>query len=343
MDNQQPSALPPLPPLPELPAEHKDDAAAASPQKAASAINELKTPPPPPPPIAMRSLQSDLKSLESSGGVAPKAETVKLDDLTPAIPGAVAPEASADEPGRTGMGRSIFGALLGFMLVVGVGAAGYFWIYPTLFGEGNQPDVVASPPSGNVATLAPQPIVHRSLFTKLPTLTGTIAVQRVTQGGLTQALQQEAANQAPAKSIKELAFTDGDGAPLRFGETIVALLPGLNKGDIQNTVEDDFTGFLYYNEKGVWPGYVAKLKSTAVPADVQAAFAGLEGLDVAALYLKDPGVGENFQTGPFRGAPIRYRVFAASGASFNYGTVGDYMLIATSFDAFKSAVDLLGL
>ena len=78
-------------------------------------------------------------------------------------------------------------------------------------------------------------------------------------------------------------------------------------------------------------------------ADAQAAFAVIEGLNVGALYLKDPGAAESFQTGPFKGAPIRYSVFAAPGASLNYGAVGDYMVIATSFDGFKTSVDLLGL
>ncbi len=345
MDNQQPSVLPPLPAAPELPAEHKTETppSSSASQSVAESMRVLKTPPPPPPPVAVRSLQSDIQSLESSGGIEPKAAVVKLDDLELPMPSTTTPVADAEEASGGGTGSMIAGMLGGLVLVVGVGVAGYFLVYPALFGEKTGDSSVVTAPTVPVSPPAPTPIVHRSLFAKLPTFAATVTVVSLTREGIAAALQQEAASNAPAKSIKELSFVDGTGTSLRFADVVTVLLPGLNKGEVRNMTEEDFTGFLYYNEKGVWPGYVAKLKSTAVVADAQAVFAGLEGLDVAGLYLNDPGAGQGFQTGPFKGSPIRYSVFAAQGASLNYGAVGDYMVIATSFDAFKSAVDLLGL
>ncbi len=355
MDNQQPSALPPLPPLPELLAEHKNEtpSAPSASQSVAESMRVLKTPPPPPPPVAVRSLQSDLQSLEASGGIAPKAAVVKLDDLELPMPAVPAPamDASAAPTDGGGAGKMIASMLGGLVLIVGVGAAGYFWIYPALFGGETPtlaPGEIGAPTTGVGAVpapkpVAPAPIVHRSLFAKLPTFASTVTVSNLTREGIMEALQQEASGKAPTKSMKELSFVDGSGAPLRFADVTAALLPGIDKGEVQNMTEEDFTGFLYYNEKGVWPGYVAKLKSTAVVADAQAVFAGLEGLDIAGLYLNDPGASQGFQTGPFKGSPIRYSVFAAPGASLNYGAVGDYMVIATSFEAFKASVDLLGL
>lgn len=344
MENQQPSALPPLPPLPEEHADANSPEAPPASQSVTESMQALKTPPPPPPPIAMRSLQSDLQSLADSGGIESKAAVVKLDDLELPMPSVAMPLTetaqtsfeSGNEKKKTAL--SVLGTLI---LITVAGVAGYWWIYPAIFGDGSK---TASVVEKNIpVSTAPEPIVHRSLFAKLPTLVATVKIQQMTRAEIIQALQQEAANDAPATSMKELALTDGSGAPLRFSDVMMALLPGLDKGDIENAVENDFTGFLYYNGKGAWPGYVAKLKATAIVADTQAVFAKLEGLDVAQLYLKDPGVAGGFQTGPFKGAPIRYNAFTAPGASFNYGVVGDYIIIATSFDAFKESVDLLGL
>ena len=116
--------------------------------------------------------------------------------------------------------------------------------------------------------------------------------------------------------------------------------------DIKAVVDEDFTGFMYYDDKGVWPGYVAHIKKGSTPAEIANFITNFEASAIAMLYVADPGSAitiEDFLNGPYKGEAVRYVKFTKPGASVNYGIFGELLVISTSFNGLKASVDALGL
>lgn len=320
--------LPPLPPLPELPTQKEEKQITEGiPSATAPAIQK-----PPEEKITIRSLRSDVGSLEVTGGVSPVAEKMQLDfvETKNQIAGVIVPQKKAGASG---------GLLWVIGSVIGVGilsAIGYYVVYPMFFKVKETPPVVVER-----APERPR-LAHHSLFVKLPTTLATVTIKARNASAIQGALTVAAGEGIAKGGVKEITIEDENG-PLRFGEFIESLLPDVSHRTLEAVLEDDFTSFLSYDDNGVWPGYVAKLKSDAVIADVQKTLAVLEGVDLSPLYIEDPGVQAIFQTGPVKGTLVRYSVFTTKGAAFYYAVIGDYAIVATSLESFKTAVALLGL
>ncbi len=312
-----------------------------------------KTPVPPGPAINVRTLQSDIASVASSGGYAPEPEKISFEDMEnistqakPELTSPASPMALPSIESERASGGSVIGWIAVGLLAVAMGFVGYYIVYPLLFPprvvvENIQNNNKAVP--GSVPT-AKKPVsevaTHRSLFSKLPAAQGTVKLKKITVGAVQSALKDAAAT-AASGSVKEIAMQDSNGQ-IRFS-SLMNVLVNIPEEQLGKIAEDDFTAFVYYNEKGVWPGYVARMRSSTTALEATKTLSALENSDVKSLFLEDPGEESEFQTGPVRGAPIRYSTFTSPGASLNYGVLGNYMIVSTSFDGFKAAVQLLGL
>ncbi|MEK9194409.1 MAG: hypothetical protein AAB884_01215, partial [Patescibacteria group bacterium] len=109
--------------------------------------------------------------------------------------------------------------------------------------------------------------------------------------------------------------------------------------------EIDFTFFTYANNQGTWPGFVAKLNNTNLFGDINLAEVQKEisshfeqSTSLTNLFLVDPGKPGSWQSGNVSGVANRYLSFSQSGASLNYGWIGNVLVISASYDGFKEVV-----
>jgi len=299
----------------------------------------------------IRSMAGDTSSLKASGGAGVKPQTIKLENVEES--GVMfKPETVNQLPGQTVEGASYFSKALveilgSVILVVALGLVGYYVIYPMIYGAqqvpvAGTPVVVENTPAVGtpVATVVTAP--HQTLFVKPVSAVANGVLADLTSVDIIEVFQNEAKKIAPAGTLKEVVFSK-DGAPVAFRQYLNALAPDIAAAELSSVAEDNFTAFLYYDSKGIWPGYVAQLKPQATMAGASAVIGKLESADISKFYVAYPGIAGEFKTGPFKNAPIRYAKFSQPGASFNYGILGNYVLISASFDGFKAAADLLGM
>lgn len=290
-----------------------------------------------------------MSSLKASGGVTPAPKSIRLEELPEGSP-IFHPETANQLPGteieappRPGLKKilKIAGSLV---LIIALGFLGYFVIYPVLFPAPLETDGFLTRPAPEVpvpkapAAVAP----HKSLFVEPSPIVKDLFVPQATLLDVIAALQTEARVSEPAGTMKELAIKDG-GGQISFSKYLNALSPQIEENEISLLFENDFTGFLYYDRNGIWPGYMARLRPGISQFDAEALLSRLEEGDIRLFYVADPGVHQGFADGPYKGYRVRYARFSVPGASFNYGLVGDYAVLAGSFDALKAAINQLGL
>ncbi len=264
----------------------------------------------------------------------------------PAQPEFLAPDSlgpSPIPPGVEGQGdgalKKILMVLLALIFIGGVGALGYFVVFPLVFPAKTIPAVqppVNQPPQ---TALAP----HQSYLTTPPASVSDIKLSDFKYLTIATALQNESFNQLADGQFKEIKFS-GNKGQVPFVGYLEGLSPALTALGAGALFEDDFTALLYYDAAGVWPIYISKLKSGVTPESVTTAFKQAEGvMDLANFYISSPGVFKGFKGGKLSAYSTRYNVGSQSGASFNYGMFGNYFIISANFNGLKGVLPLLGL
>ncbi len=340
-----PRILPPSPP--KILSESSVGGAAPSFTERPRAPSLDKVPPPPAREVDIRSFESDMSSLKESGGGAPASKTIRLEELKEEAP-IFHPETANQLPGmeievpsRAGI-KKMFKIIGAVVLVIGLGLLGYFVIYPILFPPPSA--LPAGPQTGGVAVPPPAPVAaaHASLFVVPTSVAKDILLPQVSLLDIIAGLQTEARVSEPAGTLKELAVSDSAGQ-VNFADYLNALAPQIGANESSLLLENDFTGFLYYDSNGIWPGLVARARAASAELDLLALLSRLEEGDVRLFYVADPGIHSGFKDGPYKGYLARYAKFTAPGASFNAGLINGHVVISSSFDGFKAAVNYLGL
>ena len=107
-----------------------------------------------------------------------------------------------------------------------------------------------------------------------------------------------------------------------------------------------FSAYLFYDDRGAWPGYIAKI-TPASQIDAATLASRLQAMETSTyknFFLADAGAPATFRTGQARGQYIdRFISFTQDGALFNYGIFGDYVIINTSNNGLVKALDMLKL
>lgn len=233
--------------------------------------------------------------------------------------------------------KGIITFLVALIFIGGIGSLAYFVIFPMFFSQEELPGPVNQQP---IETQ--QPLTHQSFLVSPPASEAEITFPDLSYLTIATELQNESLNQLADNQIKEIKIFSSDGQ-VPFSDFLSAISPsavGLN----ENWFEQDFTALFYYDARGVWPIYVAKLASNVDQQVVQAWLHELETVwEVANFYLLPPDSFAFFKDGALKQYPTRYAVGSEPGASFNYGIFGPYLVLSTSFDGLKVALPLLGL
>ena len=294
--------------------------------------------PPPQPEINVRTMASDNRSVEI-GEPTPIPEAVLPPEAEKEAvfrpetqPGA---QITEEEPPKKR--KALMWVILG-VVVVGVGAAGYF-VYPLLFAPAPAPAEIPEPSPTAIVTVLP----HQSFFVISPASKADLVLANLLPSTITSALQTLAANKLSTGSIQETAILDDQNSQIQFSSYVSAFLSGISGDQIASWFEDDFTAFLYYDDKGAWPGFAARMRNGVNLDTVKINMSSIEQSELSRFYLVTPRTFGGFKDGQLNGAAARYAVGSEPGAAFNYGFFGSYFLVSTSYDGVKTAAALLGI
>lgn len=326
----QPPTSPPTPPsMPPPPPSGPVPAGASGP------------PPPPPPQLDIRTMASDADSLKSTGGLGAEPRTFSPADLAkePVITSEIVSPAVTGAATAGTSGKKI-AIILGAIAVLALAAAvGYYFVWPLFSGEEEQV-TETTPPPPLLPTAPPPTPAHQSYFSTPPSGGAkSVTLGSLTLGELSKTLKATSSEATSTGVIKEVTLASGSKS-LTSAQVLGLIAPG---SGLEAYMEGDITAFAYYAKGISYPGYIFKLRSNADAKVAQTAAAKIEtSVNLAALYPDNPGAPKGtWKNGSVNGISTRYQAYSSTGASLNYGWVGNYLVISTSYDGFKKAVELL--
>lgn len=295
---------------------------------------------PPTPEVNIRTTESDIKSIER-GESMPVPESV-LPPETDKEP-VFRPETQVaegigmeEEPPK---GKKPWLWIILGVVVIGLIVLGYFVIFPLISAPPTPTPSLSPSPTTQIITPAP----HTSLFLTPVLDEARVNLQNFLLSTITNNLQLVAANRLPDNTLQEVEIADTSDSQVPWSSYLSAFLPTLTPTQLATWFEDDFTTFIFYDSKGAWPGYVAKIKNAGNIDEAKATLAILETSDLSKFYLTPPGVFGQFRAGQINGKLTRYAVGGIPGAALNYGFVNSYFIVSTSYDGLKAAAPLLGI
>lgn len=312
----------------------------------------------PPPPAAtdvrVRTMESDAQAV--ARGVEPAAQPVTPPPPMASIPTPVSAQATPAPAPLPDVRESKSGRLLLWLvmlvLIVGIGWGAYKYglpLYRAMSISAPAPEAVAEPaPVAPEIVTPPAPPAITPLGVTRDTLP-TIGTDG-TMASIMTALAAHAEKNKPASgTVEEVAIFNGE-APMSFDTYMMALLPeaqanGLG-GILTAAFDPVFSTYIYHDERGAWPGYIAKINPAAQidPATLASRVQAIETSSYKNLFIGDPGAPSTFRTGQARDKYVdRFVPLAKDGALFSYGIFGDYLILNTTNNGLVKALDLLKL
>lgn len=287
---------------------------------------------PPNLPSAPESREPEIK-IETGIGLPPMPPTAQPEFFSPeTIAPSPIPEGVVAKGGKLKTLLIILGAIV---FVAAVGSFSYFVIFPIVF-QPKAPSTVQTPQVKNG-------IEHKSFLVGSPAASVEIKLAGGDYLTITTALQNEAFNQLAVGQLKEVKVS-GNNGQVPFDAYLGALMPAATALGGSVWFEKDFTALLYYDAGGVWPVYVAKLKSGVDAASVKSGLKALEPImEIANLYLNPPGTFSAFKDGKAGNYATRYSVGTQKGAALNYGLAKNYLILSTNYNGLKAVLPPLGL
>jgi hypothetical protein len=322
------------------------------------------------PNMDVRTMASDMQSVSSGSAPKPYApQTTTPANVPPRTPSPITPppdqsfqipqtdvlENQSGEPTPKKSSKGIFTALIVFIVVVGLAALGYFVIYPIFFAAPATP-VPAVPAPEPTPTPSPEPAptptpeptstapvipapVHASLFTT--PADSQIETSVVTNGS---ALSGLTLNTTASPSLTEIVYKGSDGTLIKFGGILNEVLRlDISSNPALASAFNDLTatGLVYGDGSARWLGFAVQLSAGAnASAAFQQAFEAVASY--GNLFASDPGTAQIWKDGQITGVTgNRYLLFSKSGFAVDYGWVGNKLVIMTSYDGFKDAVNRL--
>lgn len=292
---------------------------------------------------------SDQSSLKASGGTGVAPQTVKTNTGMPKKIDSVAKVSTG-----SGRKKALFIGLGIVVFLAAAAAVANYLVIPFFFRDVavvEEPEVVV-PEEGTdtdqVITPTVPTFTHQSYFTEPVDDSAELAIGAVTKSEIEGAVTV-AAGSAPdeAGAVTEFYFTVGNnGRPVAAEEFMEAMVSDVG---FATELELDFTGFTYSDGTGQWTGYVFAIASDTIDKEgMKEVFNGdfESSSELANLFVEDPGTPseDGFKSGVAiaEGGNARYLSFSNTGASLNYGWKGDFLVVSTSFEGFKAAIEKLG-
>lgn len=338
--------------------------------------------------VDVRTMASDLNSIQSGGAPqsytpqtpmpppapsqAPSAAPDNFNFEIPQVPTGmdqVAGNSAPQVPTGKKKGKGALIGLITFIVVLALGAVGYFLVYPMFAGTkppaetvttggavttptttettGTSVAVTTTGTSTNASssqtttssttTTTPQaPLAHTSLFA-------------ATDGSINSASPISGANLANLSlgtskepALVEVTFTDQNGNSIPFSTLMQSLLSMdlSNSGLTQAFDPASVSGFVYVDSSGArWLGFAAKLTATSSLVDEKASFAQIfeANTNLKNFFAADPGTEGAWKSGD-AATSNRYVLFSKNGYGLDYGWKGDVLVIASSYDGYKAAI-----
>ncbi len=224
--------------------------------------------------------------------------------------------------------------------VLALGIVGYF-VYPLISGGGTT-DSTLPPPPPVVLPPPPAPEVkaHQSFFIRTDIPKAEILLANVSRDTIVTTLAS--LERKTEGTIEEVTVLDANRSQVSASLYIKEFVTEVAAAQMAPWFEDDFTAFLYTDTNGVWPGYILRVKAGVNLDEVKTNASVIEGSDLSRLYLAAPGTFAPFKSGTVSGKATRYAIGSQPGAAFNYGVIGNYLMISTSYNGLKNALPLLG-
>ncbi len=299
-------------------------------------------------------MASDMKSMQSSGGAGATPKTFKPEDFSsePVFrPSGFAGKPSSPTPGAPGVkvvspnhARKSLLITIGILVFLALaGAVVYFVIMPMLSAK---PAPVVAPPVVQTPVTPPPAVTlttHQSFFTPAVTPSGQVTLD-LSMLLIQSALVQASSDVQTAGTFKDVNFSL-NGKPWTAQDFLGFALPGQTKDFFSNAFEKDFTGFVYYDKNGAWPGYVFKLKSGVDANSTKTVLNPLIEASPAVFFQSNPGTAA--KTGFADGATpdgktVRFITFSKKGAALEYSWFGNYLTVSTSYQGLLEAIKRLG-
>lgn len=270
-------------------------------------------PPSPQPEVNVRTMQSDVKSMQEQGGAAP-------------VPQQISPSEIAFKPEETVQSQSnkkVWWLLL-LLIIVAAGAGAYYYYFMI----GNK----IAPLNENIAEELNPPTEE------VPAI--------ISLANLNEALKNESSEALPPDNFKEIALVNEQGQSFSFFNVISVILPELTGTELSNMIKnnfkDGFQAYLYYDENGVWPIYKVSLKddSSIDAMSLRAQLLSMESASIGNFYIDPLGPVAPFRDGQVNSFPTRYSSFSNTpGASFNYGLINSDFYLSTSYKGLKKILE----
>ncbi len=314
-------------------------------------------PPPPPAEIGVRTMASDLQSMQSSGGAGPAPKTFKPEDFSsePVFKpssmgvksGASASAVKVVPPNHARKSLLITLGILVFLALIG--AVIYFYVLP-IFTAKTTPTpapVVQAPTPTPTPVPAPVPTgltQHQTFFTAPASPSASVSLD-LSLVSVQAAIAAVSSDTQPVGTFKEINFAVG-GKPWTAQDFLGFVLPSLTKDFVSNTFEQDFTSYVYYDKNGAWPGYVFKLKSGVDATAAKATADPVIEASPAVFFQTSPGAQSKtaFSDGALPdGKAVRFVTFSKKGAALEYSWFGSYLTVSTSYQGLIEAVKHLGV
>ncbi|PIT93202.1 MAG: hypothetical protein COU06_01130 [Candidatus Harrisonbacteria bacterium CG10_big_fil_rev_8_21_14_0_10_38_8] len=139
--------------------------------------------------------------------------------------------------------------------------------------------------------------------------------------------------------LSEVNLTE-NGSPVSFKMFLTEYAPTFLESVVTDSFfEDEFTLFVYKNELGIWPGFIANLNTSY---DTELFLEWLRAFELSNIneyFLVNPGTfGTAFKDGQVLGINDRYSPGTTAGASLGYLVNDGKFLLSTSFDGMKEAL-----
>lgn len=312
--------------------------------------------PPPPLEVKIRTLASDLELLAQTGGTSGQIQTTFVSLASPtaaAIPSVL----------KKILPIVLFAAVLATFFLVG-----YFLLYPLIFGtpksklsDNRVPQTMSAPvippPVDPSAEIPPVNFFHQSFFRKRADKILDLTLQKGPASSVAglQTYNQKLANLlAPinlaanaSSTFLEINTQYVDGTPVSASELMSLAGMILDPSFLLANFSPDFTGFVYKDRQGAWPGYIFKLatgKNWLFLKD-EPAMAILEKSNkLESLFLSSPGNEDSmgFKDDSIASQSFRILHYRTPGAAFAYGWFnGGYLVFSSSRDGLEQALSRL--
>ncbi len=315
--------------------------------------------------MTVRTMASDVASMKEMGGGEPRpykpSETVQQAIPTPDTAQQAVPQNNIINPIQTAevpvvplpekKNGNLFIIIAGIIIVLGLVAIGYFYVYPK-FAPSGTPDVAVEIPqvpivvattTETTSTIEVPPVTglgnHVSLFKTAADFSSEASLTAETTDAIKETWK---GTTVEVPVFRETVFKNASGTILGSSQLASLFLPSTINATTSKLFEEDFTLFTYTNQKGVWPGMILRAKPETL-ASAKEAIKNIEAnTEWKSLFITDPGKEQTWKDGKVGTMTARYISFSTQGNALSYTWFDNVVLISTNYQGAQDAAKKLG-